>query len=89
MRTSITEGVTGLNSFTTGFLSYRNQSINVLCKSMDWFLYDSDLRQERVNTTTAIYDIYFNKPFRFTDISTTFPTDAATFLDKSANFCFS
>ena len=29
-------------------LSYRNQSIDLLCKSMDWFLYDNDLRHERV-----------------------------------------
>ena len=29
-------------------LSYRNQSIDLLCKSMDWFLYDNGLRPERV-----------------------------------------
>ena len=29
-------------------LSYRNQSIDLLCKSTDWFLYDQDLRHERV-----------------------------------------
>ena len=29
-------------------LSYRNQSIDLQSKSMDWFLYDSDLRHERV-----------------------------------------
>ena len=29
-------------------LSYRIQSIDLLCKSMDWFLYDSGLRHERV-----------------------------------------
>ena len=29
-------------------LSYRNQSIDFLCKSMDWFLYDNDLHHERV-----------------------------------------
>ena len=28
---------------------YRNQSIDLLCKSMDWFLYDNALRHERVN----------------------------------------
>ena len=28
--------------------SYRNQSIDFLCKSVDWFLYDRDLRHERV-----------------------------------------
>ena len=29
-------------------LSYRNQSIDLQRKSMDWFLYDRDLRHERV-----------------------------------------
>ena len=29
-------------------LSYRNQSTDLLCKSMDWFLYDNGLRHERV-----------------------------------------
>ena len=31
-------------------LSYRNQSINLLRKSMDWFLYDNGLRREKLNT---------------------------------------
>ena len=38
-----------LNSFMTESVSYKNQSIDLLCKSMDWFLYDRDLRHERVN----------------------------------------
>ena len=29
-------------------LSYKNQSIDLFCKSMDWFLYDNGLRHERV-----------------------------------------
>ena len=29
-------------------ISYRNQSIGLLCKSMEWFLYDNSLRHERV-----------------------------------------
>ena len=29
-------------------LSYRNQSIDLQSKSMDWFLYDDGLRHERV-----------------------------------------
>ena len=29
-------------------LSYRNQSTDLLCKSMDWFLYDRELHHERV-----------------------------------------
>ena len=31
-------------------LSYRNQSIDLLCKSMGWFLYDRDICHERVIT---------------------------------------
>ena len=31
-----------------GSLSYRNQSIDLLCKSMGWFLYDRDLSHERI-----------------------------------------
>ena len=30
------------------YLSYRNQSIDLLYKSINWFLYDRDLRHERV-----------------------------------------
>ena len=30
-------------------LSYRNQSIDLQSKSIDWFLYDKNLRHERVN----------------------------------------
>ena len=29
-------------------LSYRNQSINLLYKSLDWFLFDWELLQQRV-----------------------------------------
>ena len=29
-------------------LTYWNQSINLQSKSMDWFLYDKDVRHERV-----------------------------------------
>ena len=36
------------------FFSYRNQSIDLLCKSMDRFLYDRDLRHERVNVFREI-----------------------------------
>ena len=30
-------------------ISYRNQSIDLRSKSMDWFLFDIGLRHERVN----------------------------------------
>ena len=38
----------------TEFLSYRNQSIDLLCKSMAWFLYDRNLRHERVKGEKVI-----------------------------------
>ena len=30
-------------------LSYRNQSMDLQSESMDWFLYDRNLRNERIN----------------------------------------
>ena len=35
-------------------LSYRRQSIDLLCKSMDWFLYDRDFHLERVREVMEI-----------------------------------
>ena len=35
-------------------LSYRNQSTDLLCKSLDWFLYDNGLRHERVKAKAII-----------------------------------
>ena len=31
------------------FPSYRNQSVDLLCKSIDWFLYDGNIGRYRVN----------------------------------------
>ena len=47
------KGKTGVNSFHSTLswrrtLSYRNQSTDLFCKSMDWFLYEYGLRDERV-----------------------------------------
>ena len=36
-------------------LSYRNQSIDLLRKSMDWFLYDNGLHNERVKQQNFVY----------------------------------
>ena len=41
--------VFSINPFMMEADSYRNQSTNLLRKSMDWFLYDISLRHERVN----------------------------------------
>ena len=38
-------------------LSCKNQSIDSLLKSMDWFLYDRDLRHERVNVSRKVYSL--------------------------------
>ena len=35
-------------------LSYRNQSIDLRSKSVDWFLYDNGLRHERVNVFDVV-----------------------------------
>ena len=44
------------------FLLYRNQSIDLLCKPMDWFLCDRDIRHEKVNRVlklkSSVYNIY-------------------------------
>ena len=42
-----------------GPLSYRNQSIELLCKSMDWFLYDNDPRHEKGNWILKHYCLIF------------------------------
>ena len=35
-------------------LSYRNRSIDLLCKSMDWFVYDRDFRYKRVKVSLPV-----------------------------------
>ena len=39
-------------------LSNRNQSINLGCKSVNWFLYDRDLHHERVNIISVVLLLY-------------------------------
>ena len=39
-------------------LSYRNQSIDLHSKSMDWFRYDKDLRHERVKPVFCLEPNY-------------------------------
>ena len=39
---------TAFNSFITEVLIYKNQTIDLQSKTMDWFLYDWKLRNERV-----------------------------------------
>ena len=60
--------------FHDGDPCHRNQSIDLFCKSMGWFLYDRDLRHERVNikdkssfdekSKENMIAIYVSFPFR-------------------------
>ena len=44
-------------------LSYRNQSIDLQSKAVDWFLYDRDLRHERVRERNLdVITLCFAKP---------------------------
>ena len=40
-------------------LSYRNQSTDLLCESMDWFLYDNGPRHERVKWLSNVISFFF------------------------------
>ena len=44
-------------------LSYRKHFVDLLCKPMDWFLYDRDLRHERVNCFVKL-TVKFDSQFR-------------------------
>ena len=44
----------GLTLSWRSSLSYKNQSIDLPCKSMDWCLHDRDLRRRRVNNWAQI-----------------------------------
>ena len=51
-----------LNSFMIGSLLYRNCHIDLYHKSMNWFLYDGDLRHERYNPKIKIPYLPSQKP---------------------------
>ena len=40
-------------------LLYRNQGIDLQSKSMDWFLYDTGLRLERVNIIFVVFGYFY------------------------------
>ena len=44
-------------------LSYRNQSIDLLRKPMDWFLFDNGLRHERVNQYISVWSLWYRVYF--------------------------
>ena len=51
-----------------GPLSYRNESIDLESKSIDWFLYDNGLRHERVKflVNLLVGDLQFYYTFKHT-----------------------
>ena len=44
-------------------LSYRNQNTDLQSNSMNWFLYDRDLRHERFNFLHIIFKSFYVNPF--------------------------
>ena len=52
--TEIPERKSLFNPFITETVIIRNQSIDLQSKSIDWFLYDNDLRLERVNKVASL-----------------------------------
>ena len=51
------KGETRLALSGPGFLSYRNQYIDLLCKSVYWFLYDGDLSHDGVKGRKYFYTL--------------------------------
>ena len=50
-------------------LSYRNKSTDLLCKPMDWFLYDLDLHNERViEENTPCHLCWISSSFSLTNV---------------------
>ena len=62
---------TGLTLSCRRSISYRNQSIVLFCKSINWFLYDMDLRPYHNKLVIKFFDVYlsswckFRQPFDF------------------------
>ena len=48
-----------IDSLMTESLLHRNQSIDLQSKTMDWFLYDRDLRHERVKKPLLVGAVFF------------------------------
>ena len=53
--------VTQTESAPLRSLSCRNQSTDLTCKSIDWFLYDRDLRHERVEIKVESIELKLNR----------------------------
>ena len=49
----------GLNLSWRKLLSYINQSTDLHSKTMDWFLYDADLRHEKVKIDSFVFNFYY------------------------------
>ena len=55
--------------FMTEVPIYRNHSIHLVCKSMDWFLYDRNLRYERVKTLREVVGAQSTEPIHDLSLS--------------------
>ena len=68
-------------------LSYRDQSIDLLRKSMDWFLYDNGLRHGRVKRNecwwTESFSSWLEVPYRLTIPKSYFVTDVFEHFNKA------
>ena len=57
-----------MNSFMANFPIIQKQAIDLLCISMDWFLYDRDRRYGRVNRKSSLLRV-FTSDILYFDIS--------------------
>ena len=69
--------------------SYRNQSIDLQSKSMDWFLYDNGLRLERVKCLRKIHSFNHSGQRFFQQLKVTMATSRVNQRNFSQNNSFS
>ena len=67
-------------------LSYRNQSIDLQSKSMNWFLYERSLRHERLNEESYSH-LFFNTN-TIKNISTKFHGFSFKTFADTAKYCY-
>ena len=65
-----------INSFMTEVSIYRNQPIDMQGKSMDWFLYDRDLRHKRAKEQVFFLYFFFKYIFKIFRTATGFSKGA-------------
>ena len=78
-----TSGLMALNLSWRRSLLYRNQSTDLVSKSMDWFLYDKHLRYERVNKNRLKKVLVIAKHKHFVNIKASYHRKQYRFLRKN------